>query len=475
MITTLLRVSRALQISRLRVWGILIHVFFVGFLTTDCWPQNQNILWSENWERTNWTDDWHVDNGLWEVGVPTSGPDTTHNGQKCAATVLGGNYSDYADTRLIRHTSFVVPSQDQNPRLRFWHWYSFNLGDYGQVQISTNRGMTWSSISSAYTSTSSGVWTYPSIDLSDYAGLTVQIAFFFHAEEVFNTGGPDVSTGWYIDDVALITGSIVFNNPENFESGIGDWAAERGTWEVGKPTVGPSSAYSPPNCAGTVLNGDYADYVDSRLLSPPFVVPSNKKNPALRFWHWFSFNLGDFGEVQIKVGKGSWKAISNRFVNTSAGTWTPFYVSLSDYADSTAQIGFYFHAEEVFNTGGPDVSTGWYIDDLAIGGLATNVDDRFSTPHVINTYNLSQNYPNPFNPETTIEYELPRAGQIEITIFNLLGEKVRALVNHHQASGQHRVQWDGRDDKGNAPTSGVYFYRLRAGDFVQTRKMILTQ
>ncbi len=67
-----------------------------------------------------------MDAGTWEVGVPTSGPDSAFNGQNCAATVLNGNYPAYADTRLIRHTSFVVPSANQNPRLRFWQWYSFS-------------------------------------------------------------------------------------------------------------------------------------------------------------------------------------------------------------------------------------------------------------------------------------------------------------------------------------------------------------
>ncbi|MFZ0390045.1 MAG: hypothetical protein WAN36_06260 [Calditrichia bacterium] len=135
-----------------------------AFLTVFCCltgiVQSQTIdtLWHEDWEG-NWVTDWHVDGGTWQVGVPTSGPNSAHNGQKCAATVLSGNYSTTVDSRLIRHTSFVVPSASQNPRLRFWHWYSFSSGDYGKVQIKVgNSG--WQDIFSNYLNTGSGAWSW---------------------------------------------------------------------------------------------------------------------------------------------------------------------------------------------------------------------------------------------------------------------------------------------------------------------------
>ncbi len=88
---------------------------------------------------------------------------------------------------------------------------------------------------------------------------------------------------------------------------------------------------------------------------------------------------------------------------------------------------------------------------------------------------LHQNYPNPFNPSTTITYELPRTSQVKVAIFNLLGERIRTLVNQRQTAGQHRLHWDGRNEFGMSVPSGVYLYRLRASEFVQTRKMILMQ
>jgi len=84
---------------------------------------------------------------------------------------------------------------------------------------------------------------------------------------------------------------------------------------------------------------------------------------------------------------------------------------------------------------------------------------------------LSQNYPNPFNPITVIEYALPKASEVKIQIYNILGQKVRSLVDEPQEPGYKRVHWDGKDDRGNEVSSGVYFYRIVAGDFVKSKKM----
>ena len=86
---------------------------------------------------------------------------------------------------------------------------------------------------------------------------------------------------------------------------------------------------------------------------------------------------------------------------------------------------------------------------------------------------LSQNYPNPFNPETAIEFSLPEASDVELTIYNVLGQQVRVLVNGSYSAGVQRVAWNGRDDHGQRVSSGVYFYRLTSGSFSQTRKMML--
>lgn len=89
------------------------------------------------------------------------------------------------------------------------------------------------------------------------------------------------------------------------------------------------------------------------------------------------------------------------------------------------------------------------------------------------TYELFQNYPNPFNPATEIKYQLPKVSGVELTIYNVLGEKVRILVQEKKDPGVHHVRWDGINDRGIPVRSGIYFYRLSAGNYKSVRKMIL--
>ena len=86
---------------------------------------------------------------------------------------------------------------------------------------------------------------------------------------------------------------------------------------------------------------------------------------------------------------------------------------------------------------------------------------------------LDQNVPNPFNPETTIRYRLAEAGNIQLTVFNALGQSVRTLVEGHQSAGDRVVRWDGRDSHGHTVSSGLYFYRLQGNRINEVRRMLL--
>ena len=90
-------------------------------------------------------------------------------------------------------------------------------------------------------------------------------------------------------------------------------------------------------------------------------------------------------------------------------------------------------------------------------------------------FRLAQNFPNPFNPSTVINYTIPQALnslQVNLEIFNLLGQKVKTLVDAKQVAGEHSIQWNGKNESGNLVTSGVYLYRLKAESFVEMRKMM---
>ena len=166
--------------------------------------------------------------------------------------------------------------------------------------------------------------------------------------------------------------SPIFNNPEGFEAGLGDRSVDVPTWEVGVPTSGPATnsagyrAHSGTNCAATVLAGNYGWNVDTRLISPPFPVPSSG-NQALRFWQWYNFvNALDF--VEITTGNGSWQTISPTNISvgsaarTSNGQWTNASVDLSAYSGQTVQVAFHFQSGGSSYGNAP----GWYVDDLSL-------------------------------------------------------------------------------------------------------------
>nr|MBN2278142.1 T9SS type A sorting domain-containing protein [candidate division Zixibacteria bacterium] len=139
-------------------------------------------------------------------------------------------------------------------------------------------------------------------------------------------------------------------------------------------------------------------------------------------------------------------------------------------------------------TGYPDVADLFmiYIDgvrtypDVAWIGAGERIDisRRFTsekdTDGLLPTeYALRQNFPNPFNASTSIEFDLPKAGQIELMIYNALGRKVRSLINSGYEAGRHSIIWDGNDQSGRPAASGIYFYVIKAGDFSESRKMML--
>ncbi len=89
------------------------------------------------------------------------------------------------------------------------------------------------------------------------------------------------------------------------------------------------------------------------------------------------------------------------------------------------------------------------------------------------SFGLGQNYPNPFNPTTEITFDVPHNSHVSLSVYNILGRKVATIVDEELSAGSYVRTWDGQSDGGTAVSSGIYFYKLRAEDFVQTLKMML--
>ena len=93
--------------------------------------------------------------------------------------------------------------------------------------------------------------------------------------------------------------------------------------------------------------------------------------------------------------------------------------------------------------------------------------------YIPNKFRLHQNFPNPFNPETIIRYNLQENIFVNITIYDLLGKKVKTLVNQAHVAGPQSIVWNANDDYGERVGAGIFFYQIQAGGFIQTRKMVL--
>ena len=112
----------------------------------------------------------------------------------------------------------------------------------------------------------------------------------------------------------------------------------------------------------------------------------------------------------------------------------------------------------------------FYGRDNTIISMGTKEMDLTPVP---DEFALHQNYPNPFNPTTTILYDLPETATVHLVIYDVLGRQVRTLVNQDLTAGYHKAVWDATDDMGRPLSGGLYIYRIKAGSYSKTRKMVL--
>ncbi|MGB2696624.1 MAG: FlgD immunoglobulin-like domain containing protein [Candidatus Zixiibacteriota bacterium] len=105
-------------------------------------------------------------------------------------------------------------------------------------------------------------------------------------------------------------------------------------------------------------------------------------------------------------------------------------------------------------------------------GTGDGVTDSGSDGLILES-KLHQNYPNPFNPNTTIEYCVQDPAKVTISVYNVLGQKVKTLVDEEKLRGDYTINWDGKNDAGNQVASGVYFYQVKVGDYTSSKKMLL--
>ncbi|MBW7887776.1 MAG: T9SS type A sorting domain-containing protein [Bacteroidetes bacterium] len=113
------------------------------------------------------------------------------------------------------------------------------------------------------------------------------------------------------------------------------------------------------------------------------------------------------------------------------------------------------------------------INQITFSQTPTSVKELEQMHNILRSFTLRQNYPNPFNPTTTIEYEIPHAGNVDVSIFDIQGRKVRELEKTAHNAGSYKVVWDSRNDVGRIVASGTYFYRVQFNGSQLVNKLLL--
>jgi hypothetical protein len=152
---------------------------------------------------------------------------------------------------------------------------------------------------------------------------------------------------------------------------------------------------------------------------------------------------------------------------------TPAAKTFSGFAEADPLVLRNGDLLEVSFAVGPPVESDM-TRDYIIRAVGRYQPDYAVYPHLLpKQFQLHRNYPNPFNPLTIVSYDIPVAAHVKLEIYNVLGQRVTILVDETQQAGRYQVEWNSRDHSGSPVASGVYFYRLTANDFVESRKMVL--
>jgi hypothetical protein len=202
---------------------------------------------------------------------------------------------------------------------------------------------------------------------------------------------------------------------------------------------------------------------------------------------WEILQCQDWHEVGSSDYAKKWTLVSNHLDAAITGGKNELYanflsgstLSASPWEVAEAINPPCFDKLSIYHHNNNPVRVGMIMADLPGAGLVDAIIrlNDFSSTESVGALPASemlfQNNPNPFNPSTTIEFDLPRTVHVKLCVYNVKGELIATLLNQQMTEGRKEIAWSAKDNRGRAVASGIYFYRLVAGDFVQTKKMVL--
>jgi len=273
---------------------------------------------------------------------------------------------------------------------------------------------------------------------------------------------PITSTNWSTAPDSISYSPLNSDTTDNFVGMI--YGDVSGNWN---PSAGALIRFS-SNIVDIKLEDIYGEAGDKVIL--PIKVENGSDMVAMSFSLEYDANVLKALSATITELTHNWQIAHN----VEEGQIKVALAGSKPIAESGAIVKLEF---EVLETGTPDAKSLLNIPQISIneGNIRVNIHLAEFTPGspVPEQYALSQNYPNPFNAQTTIRYQLPKAGKVVLKIYNTLGQTVRTLVNADKKAGYHAVLWDGINDEGSMVSSGIYIYQLQTKDFTKTKKMLL--
>jgi len=281
----------------------------------------------------------------------------------------------------------------------------------------------------------------------------------------FLTIKQDTSTiytqGVYISVGTPASTVVLDDNAGNFAN----WTAggTAATWNTST-----AQSHSAPSSFTESPSGNYPANCDLQMtLTTPLNIATNPV-VSLSFWHRYVTELDyDYCKVEVSSdGGASWQLVTQ--YTGSMTTWTQQTFDISSYANGSTNLKVRFR----LTSDAGIQSDGWYVDDIVITKycVGTIVGTSENNSGIPKQFALEQNFPNPFNPATVIKYQVPKASNVKISIFDILGKEVATLINGKVEAGYHQVEFNGSNF-----ASGLYLYKIEADGFTDVKKMILVK
>lgn len=244
---------------------------------------------------------------------------------------------------------------------------------------------------------------------------------------------------------------------DSAENGNTNWTMAGGWNTTTTQSFSPTRSFSesPTGNYGNSSTRTMTLAVGRNITSAPVTI--------LSFYHRYAIDPLDNAYIDVSSDNGTtWQ--SAKYYYGTNNTWTQEVLDITELAGASSQ----FKVRFTVVTNRQDVADGWYVDNIKISNYPDVLTSTGNNNQIPLKFGLDQNFPNPFNPATVIKYQVPENTNVRVVVYDALGKAVRTMVNEYKTAGSYELSFDGA-----GLASGLYFYKMEAGDFTEVKKMML--